>query len=388
MNTRFVRLFLSYFLMIFVGQLWSMEGNGSTMLFDKRESSIVETIRGVKPNGTIKFQSPFFSSEPIKKALLDALKIGVKVLLHVTGRSNCGAALEKKGAQVKIVKDLHAKRILIQYSNEDKNIGSSDQKIVLGKRKHPENNDEDVSQTKIVITGSDNMTWASTAHKELMLMVSGDTNYYDQHVKSFDAIQNNTYTSNSPKKPILVTPVKPKVYGSKKHKLNEGKAERLKNAFKKAGSSIEVASMTFDTEDIVKAVEKGYEENKEIDSRFIFDKSALNHKDFLDRIKKAGGDRAKIYVYNEDGSKKVFGKFPTLQHQKSIIRYGPDQEPLVIISNGNLTKKSDKEINFDTFHPCEKKLYEQIKANNDKLIKECAEYISSNSDKDSDSDTE
>jgi hypothetical protein len=348
--------FSLFFLYCISTQLVAMDGTGTATIFDNRSEQIQKTIKDVQKGGSIYLETPFFSDDKIQKDLIKAAEKGVDVELQVASRAKADIEkLQKSGIKVTIVPNLHAKRLLCEDEKTNAETGEKSKRFS-------------------VFVGSDNLTVFSKFHKEMLLKNTGDKDYYMQH----RAV--GSHNNACDVKSILKnTPKKTKVYSSKEYDLNDSKAERIKRLFEDTheGDCADITSMTFDSEDFVKIVEESFAQCDEADTkptlRLIFDKSALKHKDLLHRIKKSAGDNAKIYIFNKDGSKKIFNKFPTLQHRKVITRQH-NKKKLAVVSTGNLANKSNEDFNIDSYHPNDATLYDAIQASNDELVKECDEY--------------
>lgn len=364
MKMRYFGLFFILFLSCIV-QLVAMDGNGTSVIFDGRERAVRQTIQAVQNGGAIRLETPFFSSTEVQKDLMNAKERGVDVFLHLASGSKVDQEkLKKAGIKVKIVPGLHAKRVLCEDADQDKE--NREPNTFTKKRKR-----------SVVYFGSDNLTKVSPFQREMWLVSKNSPEYFQQHVNAFDEEQKSA-KKGSEKKVVEVTPLKPKVYGSGAFDLNLSKGKRLEKLFTEADNqnSVDINSMTFDSDEFVSSIEKVFEKcgkDKQPAMRFFLDKSALKHKDLLNRVKKVGGDKAKVYIFNEDKKQLVFGKFPQLQHRKSIVR-DTKKGPLAIVSTGNLANRSNVEINYDSYHPGDQGLYDAIRAANDKLLLECEEY--------------
>lgn len=333
---------------------------GSDALFVGRSTSMIEAIRSAGKGSVVRFESPFFSHKGIADALCSAAQRGADTVVRLTSRSKVDREeMRKQGVKVKELPELHAKRCLI---------GTPDTK----KRKRGDGDNEGPGEA-VVFDGSDNCSVLSQYHKEVMVVTRGDDSYFSQHLKLF-----NTPTKKLERSVIKETPEKRSVVGSADYQMNESKGERIRKLADSMdpNDSLDITSMTFDSDEIVSAIEAVYKARplQGPKMRLILDRSALNHRELLDRIKNAGKLGVSIYIYNKNAQKKIWGRFPQIQHTKTMTRFCGGSY-LSIISTGNLTKNSDQnDFNTDGYHPEDKKLFESIRAYNDALVQECTEY--------------
>ncbi len=338
----------------------------SQALFHMRSSIAVEDIDATHAGGEIRFESPFFSDRDVVEALSNAARRGVDVSVHISSRS--GANIHKMlqaGVKVKVIGGLHAKRcMIIQRPLRKRKVGD-----IL---KNIENGAE--PETRVAV-GSDNFTFCSRFNKEMMVVTRDDLAFYEAHRELFMTPPSGGKAKR--RRVVVDTPEKPMPVGSRDVFMNASKALRLMKLAESdaPGDSIDIASMTFDNEDIVEAIERVYTVRKKNRPKFrlILDRTALRHKDLLDRIKRAGGSDVSIYIYNEDASKRTSGRYVQLQHTKTITRSCGDDR-LVIVSTGNLTDHSDSDFNVDAYYPGDVRLFDDIRVYNDSLVTECALY--------------
>lgn len=282
--------------------------------------------------------SPYLSDSKVINALIKAHERDVTVTVLVGAQAKGIELLQRAGITVTIKRGLHAKLVATSTG---------------------------------VLVGSDNFS-AMSALRPQELMVKIDNS--DQALVLLEQLQqDSTIASPGP------TPKKPT---PRRRKLRRGhtgyKARRL---FKlrdepDAANSLDIFSMTFDSDRIVSTIEKIYRDipaNKHPRVRLFLDHSALKHTDLLDRMQKAGGDKLEIYIFNVDKSEKVFGKIPQIMHQKAMVRTlhegSGKEEKYVIISTGNLTGQSHREFNIDSHHPHDDKLHGQLKELADEYTK-------------------
>lgn len=352
-------------------------------LFNERQGTLIASISRVPKGGFIGVESPFFSDKTIEKELQAARDRGVRVERHGTMRDGAGRAETRKrkaeteaknnGKKVArkvtksmikpadvLVSGLHAKRVLISHIDPEK------MDTTFGK--------ENITE---IFEGSDNQTACSQFHKEIMVKTK-DPEYFREHYQYFkkDEGPQSPFKIN---KPIVnITPHKRSVTRSTDYDLAGSNAARIKRLFVEptATDSIDINSMSFDADVIVKTVEEGYSNcsaDKKPTMRFLLDRTAQNHPELLKRLQKAEGEHLKIFIYNKEADKKIFGKFPQLQHRKGINRKIGNEE-LTMISTGNLTNQSNREINYTSYHPNNSGLYAAIKQANDELAKESTKY--------------
>jgi hypothetical protein len=346
--------------------LVAMEGNGTIAVYEGREKMICDVINDVKEGGSICLQTPFFSSKPIQNALIKAsTKRAIDIVVHFASRAKADQdKLKKAGIKVKVLQGLHAKRLLCKDKVVDKIEGDGEDAVIHYKDRFA------------AILGSDNMTTFSKFHREMLLKKTGDADYYEEHRQEFDNAEVPAVIS---KELVGDTPKKAHVVSSRTHNLNASKGKRLETLLTDPDSanSADITSMTFDSNEFVASIERvfaGTSVDKHPTLRLFLDKDALRHTDLLNRIKVAGGDKAKIYIFNEDKKRKIFNKFPQLQHSKTLIRCGSKRSKLSIVSTGNLADRSDTDLNYDSYHPNDEFLYDAIHTANDKLVDECTEY--------------
>ncbi len=281
--------------------------------------------------------SPYLSDTKVINALIKAHERGVKVTVLVGGRAKGIERLQRAGIAVTIKRGLHAKLVVT---------------------------------SKGVLVGSDNFSEMSALRPQELMVKIDDP---DQALQLLNQLESSDITSPGP------TPKKRTPRRSRLRRGHTGyKARRL---FKlrdepDAANSLDIFSMTFDSDRIVSTIEKIYRDipaDKHPRVRLFLDYSALRHTDLLDRMQKAGGDKLEIYIFNTDKSEKVFGRIPQIMHQKAVIRTmheGSDKEDkYVIISTGNLTGQSHREFNIDSHHPHDDILHDQLKALADKYTK-------------------
>ena len=302
----------------------------SHLWVEGRQEAVIEAINQAEKY--IKLATPFFSDLKAQKALIAAHERGVDVDVKIASKAKVDPLL-KAGIAVEIVPGLHAKTIITD---------------------------------KVALVGSDNLSSISSARQtELLLQTTRKQGpkYHKRSIARFERI--GISPRNRGKTPKKATP--------KRHTVHRGhtgyKANRLDKFvdFPSAGNRVDIASMTFDSDRFVSQVEKVYAEvpfYQRPVMRFFLDKSALKHPDLLARIKKAGEDDVKIYIFNADGSKKIWKKFPDIMHQKYVARMlvGNDgtQQKYAVISTGNLTNQSDLDINIDSHHPGDAALYDGL----------------------------
>ncbi len=337
----------------------------SQAIFSQRNKEVIKAIDATPKGGFVGLESPFFSDKGIVKSLSNAAQRGANVVVKLASRAKADQEkLENAGVRVKEVPGLHAKRCLISdYNPETKR-----QKLV-GKENGPSN-------TSVYI-GSDNWSFFSGFRPaETMVKTENDEDYFKQNYELFKS----PVRANVKKKVLGTTPKIRKAIGSRDFELNKSKSERLGKLAENpgAGNSVDIASMTFDNDDVVSQLEHVYKkcgDDNRPKTRLILDRSALKHTDLLDRVKEAGGSDASIHIFNVDGSKRIFNKFPEIQHAKTITREH-NGEQLSIVSTGNLANRSDTDLNIDSYHPGDKHLFDQIRNFNDTLVGQCTEYVS------------
>ena len=378
---------LLFFTLIFCSiSLWSMDSGSSFLasspkadvLFRDRSATMIQAINETPAGGFVGVESPFYSDTLLEKALQDARERGVRVERHATTRDAVGRAksralkADKSGKKVArkvsksvlkspeiVVPGLHAKRLLIADVD-------------------PENCDqENNKKRKLVFEGSDNMTLFSRFHKEGMLVTQDDPDYFADHYLYFK----KDATPLSPirrVKPLFVSPKKKMATRSTEYDLTGSIAERINTLFKAptASDMLDIRSMGLNAESIIEVIEKGYRhcsDDTKPTIRFFLDRTAKSQPKLLERLQKAGGDNVQIYIYNQDADKKIFGRVPELQHFKGINRK-IGERVLSTVSTGNLTSQSDREINYLSYHPNNKELFEKMKQDNDQLAQESTRY--------------
>lgn len=336
----------------------------TTFIFENRAQEIVKEIESLS-DGQINFETPFFSDKEIVKSLCDAAERGIEVVVRTTSRAKADLdKLRNANVTVKIVPNLHAKRVvLIEKENAENGQGK-----------------------QVVFEGSDNLSVFSLFHKEVMAKTEGDSEYAQRHKDFFASPQ-----PSKKRKMVEVTPQKRGVFSSNTHDLNCLLAGRIRTLADRQtpGNSMDIESMTFDSEEVVKAIEDVYtrcdKENRPR-IRLFLDRTAKAHQNLLDRMKNAGEDDLQIFIYNEDGSEKIFGKVPKLQHRKGserIIRQPDGQIEVVRSCNtANLTRRSAlQDFNTSSIHrlvyPGDAdaiSLFGPVKKFNDELALESTEY--------------
>ena len=372
-------LAFTYFLVVLFGAIplfgmdskISKRSKGSRAFYKARNKRVIKAINAIKKGGVVKLKSPFLSDKGVVGALCKAANRDVTTEVHVASRAKANQErLEKAGVSVKVVPKLHAKMCITSNQNP--------------KSKKRKRGGENKSR---VIVGSDNLSDCSRSNREVMVETKNDPEYFKQN---YDLFKSPDTSKTKKKKVLKFTPIRRSIKSSHDCHLNESKGRRFRKLAEQQGSgnSVDITSMTFDSDPMVSEVEDMYEkcgkENRP-KTRFILDRSALNHRDLLKRVKDAGGDDVSVYIFNEDRSKKVFGNIPQIQHTKTMTRKigddGDGDEYLSVVSTGNWTEQSggkkNPELNVDSYHPGDKRLFDQIRANNDKLIKECEEYTGS-----------
>jgi len=278
-----------------------------------------------------------FSDPKIQKALVAAHERGVTVEVKVAPSAKIDL-LHKAGITVEVIPGLHAKMIITDKS---------------------------------VLIGSDNLSCVSAAREtELLLQTEKEQEpkHYQKAVERFRGI------GRSPRR-RRATPKKgtPRQATVKRGHTGE-KADRFQRLVSDPSSEnrVDVGSMTFDSDRIVSQVEQVYAQSPSDQRpfmRFFLDRSALKHLGLLDRLKQAGGDDLEIYIFNAQGTEKIWGKFTDIMHKKYIARKivnadGTEQK-YVIISTGNLADRSDLDINFDSHHSGDSALYDDLIARGD-----------------------
>lgn len=346
--------------------LWGMDSSDSSssrLVAAGRSATIVDAIDDIGKGGFVGLETPFLSDNKVCDALIRAQQRGAQVKVHLGNRAKANREkLLRAGVAVKELPDLHAKRCLISTQAPEN----------VDKENEAEN-----SQS-CVFVGSDNLSYCSRFHKEIMVETKRSASYFGQHFASFESPEKQSKKRS--REVMEVTPVSQKAVDTRTHCINRSKAQRILSLAEnsKGDDSIDITSMTFDDTDIVEAVEEVYkkcERGPRPKMRFVLDGTALKHSDLLDRLKHAGRDDVLIYIFNADRSKRVFQKFPELQHTKTITRKR-DGKQLSIISTGNLTNRSDQDFNIDSYHPDDSRLFRDLRSFNDDLVEECTEYKS------------
>lgn len=308
---------------------------GSQLIVEGRQGAVIQQINEAEE--FVNLASPFFSDPKIQKALIAAHERGVDVLVKVGSRAKIDSLL-KANIKVEVISGLHAKTIITD---------------------------------KCALIGSDNLSCLSAAREAELLLQTDKEQAPRYHKKGINRFKR---MGLSPKGRGLT----PKKKTPIRHTMRRGhtgyKAMRLQRFVLEpsAANRIDVGSMTFNSDRFVSQVEQTYANSPSGQRpfmRFFLDRSALKHSDLLARMKKAGGDDLDIYIFNAEGSQKIWDKYPDIMHKKYIARKivdadGKDQK-YVIISTGNLAGQSDLDINIDSHHPGDSALYDELIAQGD-----------------------
>lgn len=323
---------------------------------------IVSHLNQVPSGGYIGVDDKYVSDNEVVKALVSAKQRGVIVVVNIGehAKPDVIARLQNASIEIHKIRGQHIKRYI---TAERAPVGDDLTREQLGSVR--------------VYSGSHNTSYVAPHHKDIMGMVVDDTDYFEQHLANHRAISaQRVPLKDVAKQQLGGTPVKRTITSSQEFDVNRAKRERIEKLARSTDITdcADITSMTFDSDDIVNAVELVMQARAHNPPpiRLIFDGSALNakNKPLLDRMRTAG---AKIYIYNRERSKKVFNRFPQLQHAKTILRQCAG-ECLSVISSGNLTRNSAREFNIDSYHACDPKLFKDIKQFNDALVAESEEY--------------
>lgn len=314
-------------------------------------AEIARSIAQVPAGGYIGAEDKYFRNHIIINALIEAKKRGVHVVCCVGS-----GAQEKKikllrdaGITVQVFKNLHTKRYIMSEKWIEK----------------PGNSATDTG-TCTIFVGSHNNSYVAPNHYEDMI------SYHDS-AAFIDAYWNQqNYNDEAVKESLKETPLKRKITSSMNVDSNQSKAARISTLSLGSDQNdmLDITSLTFNVQSIVSAVQEVKKIRPGLPVRCIFDRLALTHPDLLDELEASG---AQVHIYNPDAEQKVWGKFPVLQHRKTILRR-MNGNTLAIVSTGNLTSQSNNEINHDSWHPMDPKMFDIYKQAHDALIEECELY--------------
>ncbi len=318
---------------------------------------IAQSITEIPASGYISAQDKYFTNHTIIDALVAAKNRGVRVECWVGSgaKENKLQKLKRAGIPIQEIKDLHTKR----YIMSEKDMEAAGNGTNPGKC--------------TIYVGSHNNSYVAPNHYEDMV------SYHDQEafIKAYweqqlQGAADDDADTTTKKAPLFKTPGKRSMTSTRDVDSNQSKAERILtlNTSSNASDMLDITSLTFNEESIVNAVQEVKKSRPSLPIRCIFDRLALTNGHLLDRLQEAG---AQVHIYNPDAAEKVFGKFPALQHRKTILRR-LNGDPLTVVSTGNLTSNSNNELNHDSWHPMDPKMFDTYKNAHDELIKECESY--------------
>ncbi len=358
----------SVILLTLSAQIFGMEQpsapKGPQVLLSRNRSvlgDITDAMNKVPSGGYVGIENPFLSNATFIKALKELPGKGVKTVVNLGGRSKkIEKQLSESGVEVHVIPNLHAKRCIIADKEPDK---------------------ENVPESCSVFVGSHNMSNLAPNHEEIMIRQDNDPDWFMQHYGDHCTLVNavegddsdDEYDVQVKKDPVKTTPAYAKIFNSNKTDLNNSKVARIKKleTSEHQGDCIDLTSMTFDSKEITDILEQVKNKRKDnLAVRLIFDRSALKHEDLLGQLHKAG---VRIFIVNHEGKEKIWNKFPKLQHTKILLRKC-DGQCLVIVSTGNLTQQSNRDINVDAYYPNNEQLFDEIKAYVDELEKSAVAY--------------
>lgn len=315
---------------------------------------IAQSIAQVPAGGYIGAEDKYFRNHTIINALIEAKKRGVHVICCVGSgaQENKLKLLEGAGIEVRVFKNLHTKRYIMSEKWIEK----------------PGNSEKDLGKCTLFV-GSHNNSYVAPNHYEDMISYHDSEAfikaYWDQQFHEED-------DGNLPKVPLKETPRKRTITSSADVDSNTSKAARISTLSASSDQSdmLDITSLTFNAQSIVNAVKEVKKARPDLPVRCIFDRLALTQTELLDELEASG---AQVNIYNPDAEQKVWGKFPVLQHRKTILRR-MNSNTLAIVSTGNLTSQSNDEINHDSWHPMDPKMFDIYKQAHDALIQECESY--------------
>ena len=291
-----------------------MHDDSCELWLTRRRAQLMEHID--KEQEFVRLSSPFLSDSGVITALIRAHERGVCVTVKVGACARGLERLQAAGIEAEVVKGLHAKMVI------------TSQATILGS--------DNWSQFSRI---RDTEVAARVKHKR--------RSFADQSAAAFNSLRADAVHRATPKS----TPKKPTIA---RYSIGY-MAERLRRFIteKGAGNSADIFSMTFNSVQVVEVIEEIYSQCAEGERpriRLFLDRSALTHRDLLDRMLHAGGDSIEIYLFNISGDHKLFGSIPNIMHQKALVRTlhaGTDRvERHVILPTGNLTSQSHNELNL------------------------------------------
>lgn len=363
---------------------------------------IVAAIKAAEKGTTIFMTQLFLTHDAVYLALkdfLEAKKGTVKLLVNRRQGKTRGYAqqLQRYGASLQLVKELHAKQCILapksllfksasddQFEEEKKMMREpmeiescvqGDGEVVIEK---PDGKAQ-------VFFMSENLSSLANEHLEYALHTH-DPVFAQRNIELFQAHQ-AYYQCNTPerkqkrqKRDIEKdTPQKSgTILSTATSDVLACTNLRMRKALEPGMKEIiRISTMTLDADVLVQSLIKKAQDPR-VTVQLIVDAAVVRAKkgrDLLKQLHEAGVD---IRAYNVGGVIKAQGAIPALQHTKIVYRHrqkdGQEPEILTIFYTGNMTRQSNQEVNMASFHLNDYALGEKAVSLLDDLVRRSIKY--------------
>jgi len=326
--------------------------------------NIITAINEVPKDGYIGIDMQYLTDDNIIKALIEAKKRGVE--LQITIRDD--------ERNMETVNKLLGESITVQWSpyNHCKRV------LLSALRSYNINiyNQKKLKLHCIVFEGSYNGSRIAHNHQEIMVKTSGDPAYFMQHYHDHQNVMQWTYPTKAMSKLKNVSldpgieglPIYKKVINS--FNTQDWLASLARALWKlQQGDEIDVTTMTIDNQYFLAALRERSKAG--VNVRLFVDPDAIKNFDISDKLSDVVNAGGSVFVYNPHGVHMASTRYPALLHAKSInILRHKNNELMTIISSGNFTDDSISQINHTSYHPNNRRLYNQVKGLCTRLLSE------------------